>query len=61
MRSGDRPTGEKQPGGTNDGTFVNNYEYEYVKGTGGLDSCNGSQVVTPNFPEGTYAYFITEE
>ena len=59
IRSGDRPTGENQPGGTYDGTFVN--DYKYVEGTGDLYSCNGSQVVTPDFPEGTYAYFITEE
>lgn len=59
IRSGDRPTGENQPGGTYDGTFVN--DYEYLEGAGDLDSCNGSQVVTPDFPEGTYAYFITEE
>jgi hypothetical protein len=59
VKSGDRPVGDNQPGGTYDGTFVN--DYEYVEGAGTLDACNGNQVVTPDFPEGTYAYFITEE
>ena len=59
IKSGYRPTGENQLSGTYDGTFVNNYEY--VAGTGDLYPCNGSQVITPYFPEGTYVYFITEE
>ena len=59
LRAGARPTGENQPGGTYDGTFV--ADYEYIEGAASLDECNGKQVVTPDFPDGTYAYFITEE
>ena len=59
IKSEYRPTGGNQPGGTYDGMFVN--DYEYVAGTDDLDPCNDSQVITPDFPEGTYAYFMTEE
>jgi hypothetical protein len=34
-------------------------DYEYVAGTGTLDEFNGRTVVTPDYPLGTYAYFIT--
>ena len=56
IKSGTRPSG---PGGTYDGTFVE--DWEYVAGAGSLDACNGMDTVTPDFPEGTYAYFITDE
>lgn len=45
------------PGGYYDGTFV--ADYEYVEGLGTLDACNGIFTVTPEFPNGTYAYFLT--
>lgn len=45
------------PGGYYDGTFV--ADYEYVEGHGTLDECNGTVTVTPEYPEGTYAYFLT--
>ncbi len=58
LRSGRRPGG-REPGGTYDGTFV--ADYEYVAGAGDLDECNGRFAVSPEFPDGTYAYFLTEQ
>ncbi|MCB9951444.1 MAG: YHYH protein [Planctomycetaceae bacterium] len=58
LKKGNRPAGRTGPGGTYDGTFVN--DYEYVEGLGDLDECNGRACVTPEFPEGTYAYFLTQ-
>ena len=52
-----RPGGSL-PGGTPDGTFAQ--DYQYVSGAGSLDECNGKSTVTPDFPNGTYAYFITD-
>lgn len=40
------------------GTFTQ--DYEYVAGSGDLDECNGRTGVTPEFPGGTYHYYITE-
>lgn len=40
------------------GTFTN--DYAYVAGSGDLDECNGRTGVTPEFPQGTYHYYITE-
>jgi hypothetical protein len=56
LKKGTRPSG---PGGTYDGTFVQ--YYEYVPGSGHLDECNGREGVTPEYPEGTYHYYITED
>ncbi|MCG6154591.1 YHYH protein [Rubinisphaera margarita] len=58
LRKGDRP-GDPAPDGTYDGTFVN--DYEFVAGSGDLDECNGRHAITPEFPDGTYAYFLTED
>ncbi|MCB1228953.1 MAG: YHYH protein [Verrucomicrobiae bacterium] len=58
LKSGKRPTEPDGPGGTYDGAFVQ--DYEYVEGGGDLDECNGRFCVTPEYPEGTYAYFLTE-
>lgn len=57
IRSGSRPV--NSPGGTYDGSYVQ--DYEYVDGLGDLDQCNGRTCVTPEFPGGTYAYFLTTE
>ncbi len=38
------------------GTFIE--DYEYVKGHGDLDGHNGRFAKTPEFPDGTYAYFL---
>lgn len=34
-------------------------DYEYVAGLGDLDDHNGRTCVTPEYPAGTYAYFVT--
>ena len=39
------------------GTFVNDYTYTHKSGT--LDENNGRFCITPDFPQGTYAYFLT--
>lgn len=57
LKPGERPGGDA-PSGEYDGTFVR--DYEYVAGSGELDECNGRHCVTPEFPDGTYAYFMTE-
>ncbi|MGD1932994.1 MAG: YHYH protein [Candidatus Phaeomarinobacter sp.] len=51
--------GGTTPGGYYDGTFV--ADYEYVAGHGTLDECNGTVTITPEFPDGTYAYFLTAD
>jgi hypothetical protein len=40
------------------GTFTQ--DWEYVAGSGDLDSCNGRTDVTPEFPSGIYHYYITD-
>jgi hypothetical protein len=39
------------------GSFVN--DYRYVHKSGSLDQNNGRFCVTPDYPQGTYAYFLT--
>jgi hypothetical protein len=56
LKTGTRPSG---PGGTYDGTYIE--DYEYVAGSGDLDAANGRVQVTPEFPKGTYCYILTEE
>ena len=41
------------------GSFLQDFEYRETKGT--LDRYNGRYVKTPDFPNGTYAYFLTFE
>jgi hypothetical protein len=41
------------------GTFIQ--DFEYVPGLGTLDQYNGRFCNTPDFPTGTYAYFLTFE
>lgn len=55
VKKGVRPGG---PGGSYDGTFGE--DYEFVPGLGDLDEANGRETVTPEYPGGTYAYFVTE-
>lgn len=52
LKSGTRPTGPNDPGGTYDGQF--RADYEYVSGLGDLDQCNGMTV------DGQYRYHVTE-
>ena len=59
LKSGSRPDGRAGPGGKYDGAFVR--DYEYVAESGTLDECNGRFCVTPEFPDGTYAYFLTSQ
>jgi len=40
-----------------DGTYIE--DYEYIIAFGDLDKCNGRNCVTPEYPRGTYAYFVT--
>ena len=56
LKEGVRPSG---PGFKYDGRFTE--DFEFVKGSGDLDECNGRFSVTPEFPEGIYCYFITDE
>jgi hypothetical protein len=50
LKSGSRPSGSGNPGGTYDGTYVD--DYEYVAGSGDLDECNGMM------RNGDYGYYI---
>ncbi len=59
LKAGQRPGNPEGPGGDYDGAFVQ--DYEYVPGSGDLDECNGRFCVTPEFPDGTYAYFMTSD
>lgn len=56
LKRGKRPNG---PGGTYDGTFV--ADYVYVADSGDLDECNGRMGVTPEYPDGIYHYYLTED
>lgn len=58
LKEGDRPGGDDAPGGEYDGTFIQ--DFEYVEGLGDLDECNGRSGVTPEYPNGTYYYVLTE-
>ncbi|TLP67852.1 YHYH protein [Parasedimentitalea maritima] len=57
LKPGNRPGGAA-PSGRHDGAFVQDYQYQ--AGSGALDECNGAQVVTDEFPGGTYAYFLSQ-
>jgi len=56
LKKGERSGG---PSGKPDGSFT--ADYEFVPGSGDLDECNGRFGVTPEFPSGTYHYYITAE
>jgi len=58
VKTGARPSGNGQPGGYYDGTFT--ADYQYVPGMSTLDECNGRFARTPEYPDGTYAYYLTE-
>lgn len=59
LKKGERPGNPSGPGGKYSGEFT--ADYEFVKGSGDLDECNGRFGVTPEFPQGTYYYCLTEE
>ena len=58
LKKGKRPSGKNGPGGSYDGSFVQDWEYKH--GSGSLDQCNGRYGVTPEFPDGTYYYVISK-
>jgi hypothetical protein len=55
LRDGKRKEGPK---GRHDGMFVE--DFEYLPGHGDLDECNGRTGPTPEFPDGTYYYVLTD-
>ena len=60
VKEGCRPgDGIAAPDGGYDGSYV--ADYEYVNGLGDLDECNGRFSVTPEYPNGIYVYYITDE
>ncbi len=50
LKTTPRPAPPNGPGGTPDGTYIDDYEYT---GTGDLDECNGMNV------DGQYGYYVT--
>lgn len=59
--SGNRPgDGITAPDGPYDGTYAEDWEH-LPSGSCQLDECNGRFGVTPEFPNGTYYYVMTEE
>lgn len=54
LRTGTRDGG---PGGRHDGTFVEDYVYDGVRGH--LDPLNGRVGVTPDWPAGIFHYIVT--
>lgn len=60
LKSGNRPgDGITAPCDAYNGVYSN--DYEYVLGLGTLDEANGRNGITPEFPNGTYYYVITDE
>ena len=58
MRTGYKLTEAQRSNGTiPDGTYIEDYEFRI--GVGDLDKHNGRECVTPEYPNGTYAYFVT--
>jgi hypothetical protein len=61
LKQGSRPgDGTTAPNGTYDGTYNEDYEFNPPVSCQ-LDSCNGRYGVTPDFPNGTYYYVITDD
>ena len=58
LKQDERPGGDEGPGGKCDGIYTR--DWEFVKGSGDLDECNGRFGVTPEYPDGTYYYVITD-
>ena len=60
LKSGDRPgNGITAPCDEYNGVYSN--DYEYVENLGTLDEANGRNGVTPEYPDGTYYYVLTDE
>lgn len=65
LKSGNRPgDGFSAPGGayddgdSDDGYYIE--DYEFIQSNTELDECNGRFGVTPDYPEGTYYYILTD-
>ena len=59
LKSGERPgDGASAPCGEYTGIYT--ADYQYIEGLGDLDECNGRNGVTPEYPNGTYYYVITD-
>lgn len=59
LKSGVRPGDSiTAPGGLYDGTYVE--DYEYISQQTALDECGGRFGVTPEYPNGTYYYVLTD-
>lgn len=59
LKPGNRPgNGVTAPDGPHDGFYVE--DYEYLDNNWPLDECNGRFGVTPEYPEGTYYYVMTD-
>jgi hypothetical protein len=59
LKAGTRPgDGVTAPNGTYDGNYVE--DYEYVTTNSDLDECGGRFGKTPEFPDGTYYYVLTD-
>lgn len=60
LKVGSRPgDGITAPCGEYNGKYVN--DFEYTEGLGQLDEANGIFGVTPEFPNGTYYYVLTND
>lgn len=60
LKQGERPgNGVSAPNGIYSGKYVRDYEYQ--NNYGDLDECNGRSGVTPEFPNGTYYYVVSDE
>ena len=59
LKAGNRlGDGVTAPNGNYDGNYVE--DYEYVNTNSDLDECGGRIGVTPEYPEGTYYYVLTD-
>ncbi|WP_372755639.1 YHYH protein [Mariniflexile sp.] len=60
IKKGERPgDGISAPNGAYSGMYVGDYEYD--ENYGDLDACNGRTGVTPEFPNGTYYYVVSDD
>lgn len=60
LKSGNRPgDGITAPCDEYNGVYSN--DYEYLSGLGTLDEANGRNGITPEFPNGTYYYILTDD
>jgi hypothetical protein len=60
LKTGDRPgDGNTAPCGEYNGVY--SADYEFLNGLGTLDEANGRTGVTPEYPNGTYYYIVTDD